>query len=129
MRQPLKVSRPSKSLFVADLLALALWCLCALWATRTMLIAAARKVERVHAAKPEVPAGLADELESFWDEMESHMHKEEHVLFPMLRRGGRGPMVAPPISVMRRLSPMNASPRSGPRSPRYCVTNCLRIAR
>jgi regulator of cell morphogenesis and NO signaling len=64
------------------------------------LIAAARKVERVHAEKPEVPAGLADELETFWAEMQSHMMKEENVLFPMLYRGARGPQVHMPVRVM-----------------------------
>jgi regulator of cell morphogenesis and NO signaling len=64
------------------------------------LIEAARKVERVHADKPDVPLGLADELTAFWDEMQSHMQKEEKILFPMLRRGIRGPQVAPPVGVM-----------------------------
>jgi regulator of cell morphogenesis and NO signaling len=64
------------------------------------LVEAARKVERVHADKPAVPAGLADELEAFWDDMQSHMHKEEMALFPMLRRGARGVAVAPPVAVM-----------------------------
>ncbi|HSN29262.1 MAG TPA: hemerythrin domain-containing protein, partial [Kofleriaceae bacterium] len=64
------------------------------------LIAAARKVERVHADKPSVPAGLADELEAFWAEMQSHMMKEENVLFPMLWRGARGPQVHMPVRVM-----------------------------
>jgi regulator of cell morphogenesis and NO signaling len=66
------------------------------------LIAAARKVERVHAAKPQVPTGLADELQQFWDEMQSHMRKEEEILFPMLRRGIPGAMAEPPIRVMER---------------------------
>jgi regulator of cell morphogenesis and NO signaling len=65
-----------------------------------VLVEAARKVERVHAAKPGVPAGLAETLSMFWDEMVSHMHKEERVLFPMLRSGAQGNRVAPPISVM-----------------------------
>ncbi|HTL31799.1 MAG TPA: iron-sulfur cluster repair protein YtfE [Kofleriaceae bacterium] len=64
------------------------------------LIEAARKVERVHAAKESVPKGLADVLERFANDMEAHMQKEERVLFPMLRRGARGPMVAMPVSVM-----------------------------
>jgi regulator of cell morphogenesis and NO signaling len=66
------------------------------------LIAAARKVERVHAEKPNVPAGLADVLTVFWEDMQSHMAKEERVLFPALRRGARGPGVAMPIGVMER---------------------------
>lgn len=64
------------------------------------LIAAARKVERVHADKPAVPSGLADELDVFWAEMQSHMLKEEQVLFPMLGRGVRGPHVHMPVRVM-----------------------------
>ncbi len=64
------------------------------------LIAAARKVERVHADKPAVPAGLADELDVFWQEMQSHMMKDEQVLFPMLRRGVRGPQVYMPVRMM-----------------------------
>jgi regulator of cell morphogenesis and NO signaling len=66
------------------------------------LIAAARKVERVHADKPGVPAGLADVLVVFWEEMQSHMAKEERVLFPAVRRGARGEAVAMPIGVMER---------------------------
>ena len=64
------------------------------------LIAAARRVERVHAAKPEVPAGLADLLEQFFREMQAHMTKEESVLFPMIRRGARGEAVYMPVRVM-----------------------------
>ncbi|HLU67568.1 MAG TPA: iron-sulfur cluster repair di-iron protein [Kofleriaceae bacterium] len=66
------------------------------------LIAAARRVEKVHAAKPAVPAGLADLLETFWLDMQAHMQKEEMVLFPMLRQGARGPAVYAPIRVMER---------------------------
>ncbi|HTM19947.1 MAG TPA: iron-sulfur cluster repair protein YtfE [Kofleriaceae bacterium] len=64
------------------------------------LIEAARRVERVHAAKPDVPKGLADLLTDFWEEMQSHMRKEETVLFPMIRRGGRGQAVYMPVRVM-----------------------------
>ncbi|HLL24455.1 MAG TPA: iron-sulfur cluster repair protein YtfE [Kofleriaceae bacterium] len=64
------------------------------------LIEAARKVERVHAEKPTVPAGLADVLAEFWAKMLSHMQKEERVLFPMIRRGARGEAVYMPIRVM-----------------------------
>lgn len=64
------------------------------------LIAAARKVERVHADKPGVPAGLADVLDAFWAELQSHLAKEENVLFPMLCRGMRGPQVYMPVRVM-----------------------------
>lgn len=64
------------------------------------LIEAARKVERVHAQKPAVPAGLADVLSSFFTEMQQHMMKEEKVLFPMIRRGARGEAVYMPVRVM-----------------------------
>ena len=59
-----------------------------------------RKVERVHAERPEVPNGLADHLETMGQVLESHMRKEEAVLFPMIERGA-GAMAAMPISVMR----------------------------
>ncbi|MEP6864344.1 MAG: iron-sulfur cluster repair di-iron protein [Deltaproteobacteria bacterium] len=65
-----------------------------------LLINASRKVERVHADKPGVPAGLADVLVEFLGEMEQHMQKEERVLFPMLRRGVRGEGVYMPVRMM-----------------------------
>lgn len=64
------------------------------------LIEAARKVERVHAQKPGVPAGLAEVLTGFFEEMQAHMAKEEKILFPMLRRGARGEAVYMPVRVM-----------------------------
>ncbi len=64
------------------------------------LIEAARRVERVHRGKPAVPVGLGDELDDFWAEMQTHMMKEERVLFPMLRQGVRGPQVYMPVRVM-----------------------------
>ena len=64
------------------------------------LIEAARRVERVHAAKPAVPAGLADVLTRFYEDLDQHMMKEEKVLFPMIRRGGRGEAVYMPVRVM-----------------------------
>ena len=64
------------------------------------LIEAARKVERVHAHKPNVPYGLADVLTAFWGEMQSHMRKEETMLFPMIRRGARGEAVFMPVKMM-----------------------------
>ncbi len=60
----------------------------------------ARRVESVHRDHPQVPAGLADLLESMQAELVSHMEKEEQVLFPLLRSGGH-PMVRHPISMMR----------------------------
>ena len=64
------------------------------------LIKAARKVERVHAEKPEVPVGLGDLLESLHDEMLDHMAREEKVLFPMIRQGARGEQVYMPVRVL-----------------------------
>ncbi|RCX11519.1 iron-sulfur cluster repair protein YtfE [Extensimonas vulgaris] len=64
------------------------------------LIRMARRVEAVHRAHPQVPAGLADLLEAMEAELLSHMQKEEQILFPMLRAGG-APFVGQPISMMR----------------------------
>lgn len=63
------------------------------------LIRLARRVELVHAGHPRCPNGLADELEAHLQEIESHMLKEEQILFPMLARGMYGPAHGP-ISVM-----------------------------
>ena len=65
------------------------------------LVRLARRVETVHGTKPECPRGLADLLELIQEEMESHMQKEEQILFPMLANG-HGAMAAGPIAVMRR---------------------------
>ena len=64
------------------------------------LIRLARKVEHVHGDRADCPRGLADHLAAMAQELESHMRKEETVLFPMILNG-RGPMAAAPISVMR----------------------------
>ena len=63
------------------------------------LIHLARRVEHAHAGHPRCPEGLADELEGHLQEMESHMLKEEQVLFPMLVRGMHAPARGP-ITVM-----------------------------
>ncbi len=42
----------------------------------------ARRVEHVHAAADDCPTGLADHLEDMYQELESHMMKEEQILFP-----------------------------------------------
>ena len=62
----------------------------------------ARRIEREHAAHAAAPAGLADLLEEFAAELESHMQKEERVLFPMLRTGSRGGPIDMPIRMMER---------------------------
>ncbi|MDR7149923.1 regulator of cell morphogenesis and NO signaling [Hydrogenophaga palleronii] len=64
------------------------------------LIRMARRVEAVHRDSPDVPAGLADHLEAMEHELLDHMDKEENILFPLLRAGGRG-MAQRPIGVMR----------------------------
>jgi regulator of cell morphogenesis and NO signaling len=64
------------------------------------LIPLAQKVERVHGDHPFAPAGLADELIAMRNELDSHMTKEEQVLFPMMQRGG-SPVISHPITQMR----------------------------
>lgn len=64
----------------------------------TDLIALAIKVERVHARSVHCPVGLAHYLRDLKHELESHMMKEEQILFPMLS-GGVYP--AGPIEVMQ----------------------------
>ena len=64
------------------------------------LIRLARKVEQVHGDRADCPHGLADQLAAMAQELESHMRKEENVLFPMIA-GGHGAMAGGPISVMR----------------------------
>jgi regulator of cell morphogenesis and NO signaling len=61
------------------------------------LIRLARRVEHVHGADDNCPTGLAEHLDDMYQELESHMMKEEQILFPMLA-GGIYP--AGPISVM-----------------------------
>jgi regulator of cell morphogenesis and NO signaling len=67
-----------------------------------VLVEEARRVEREHAGHVAVPVGLAHLLESFAAELESHMLKEERVLFPMLRTGARGGPIDMPIRMMER---------------------------
>lgn len=64
------------------------------------LVRLAQKVERVHASHPDAPIGLAAALEHMAIELETHMQKEEAVLFPMMRMGPQ-PMIAHPIARMR----------------------------
>lgn len=64
------------------------------------LIRLARKVEQVHGERADCPRGLADHLAEMAQELESHMRKEEDVLFPMIVRG-HGAMAGAPITVMR----------------------------
>ena len=64
------------------------------------LIPLAQKVETVHGDHDEAPLGLTAALIALHDELDSHMLKEEQVLFPMMRAGGH-PMIAHPIAAMR----------------------------
>jgi regulator of cell morphogenesis and NO signaling len=63
------------------------------------LAALAEKVETVHTGAPGAPAGLASLLHSMIGDMEVHMKKEELILFPAIRQGGR-PGIDQPINVM-----------------------------
>jgi regulator of cell morphogenesis and NO signaling len=50
------------------------------------LIELARKVEKVHAKRSDVPRGLADLLERMSTELQQHMAKEELILFPAMKQ-------------------------------------------
>lgn len=60
----------------------------------------AGRVETVHAGEKDVPAGLSAILRHMIGDMEVHMKKEELILFPAIRAGGR-PGLEHPIAVMR----------------------------
>jgi len=64
------------------------------------LIRLARRVEQVHGEREACPNGLADLLTTITQELDSHMRKEEMVLFPMILQG-HGEMAGMPIGVMR----------------------------
>jgi regulator of cell morphogenesis and NO signaling len=64
------------------------------------LIPLAQRVETVHGDHEDAPLGLMDALIALHDELDSHMQKEEQVLFPMMLKGG-SPMIGQPIAVMR----------------------------
>jgi regulator of cell morphogenesis and NO signaling len=63
------------------------------------LIALADRVERVHGGKPSCPRGLTAHLGHVLDALESHLGKEEQILFPMIR-AGQGAMAQMPMNVM-----------------------------
>ncbi len=66
------------------------------------LVRLAHKVERVHAAHAQVPAGLERLLQQCLDELSDHMAKEEQVLFPLMRQAyGHAADLRPPIARMR----------------------------
>ena len=60
----------------------------------------ALRVERVHADHLAAPKGLSDLLARMHGELESHMQKEEQILFPLMLAGGN-PMIVHPIGMMR----------------------------
>lgn len=64
------------------------------------LVRLARRVEQVHGDRADCPTGLADHLTVMQHELESHMQKEEQVLFPMLARGHAGALHGP-VTVLR----------------------------
>lgn len=64
------------------------------------LIRLARRVESVHGDRDDCPRGLADHLAAMQRDLDSHMAKEEQVLFPLLRHGSPS-FVREPIAVMR----------------------------
>lgn len=64
------------------------------------LVRLAKRVEAVHGERPECPKGLATLLQNVALELNSHMQKEEMVLFPMMEDGGH-PAIRHPIGAMR----------------------------
>jgi regulator of cell morphogenesis and NO signaling len=63
------------------------------------LIGSARLVEAKHAGVGQGPRGLANHLEQVALALESHLAKEERILFPLIV-AGRGAMALMPIKVM-----------------------------
>jgi regulator of cell morphogenesis and NO signaling len=63
------------------------------------LVASARKVEAETHADPLCPIGLGDHLEQIRLAVESHLGKEEKILFPLIL-AGRGRAAFMPIKVM-----------------------------
>lgn len=64
------------------------------------LAALAAKVEAAHSGRPDAPAGLAKLLDQVIGDLNSHMRKEELILFPAIRMGGAAGLDQP-IAVMR----------------------------
>lgn len=63
------------------------------------LIELAGQVERAHADKPDRPLGLSDLLTEVKAAVESHLAKEEQILFPLIV-AGRGRTAHMPVQVM-----------------------------
>lgn len=64
------------------------------------LVAAAARVEERHADKPSCPHGLLEHLTHLEIALGEHLAKEERVLFPILKSGGRGQGLYMPVRVM-----------------------------
>lgn len=65
------------------------------------LVRLAQRVESVHGDRDDCPRGLAEHLGAMRRSLDSHMDREEQVLFPLLRHGSPA-FVLEPIEVMRR---------------------------
>lgn len=63
------------------------------------LVELARIVEETHADKAECPWGLFELLREVGASVESHLLKEEKILFPIIR-AGRGPVARAPVRAM-----------------------------
>ncbi|MBN1612101.1 MAG: iron-sulfur cluster repair protein YtfE [Polyangiaceae bacterium] len=63
------------------------------------LVELARKVEQVHADNPDRPEGLADLLVDVQSAVESHLAKEEQILFPLVL-AGRAQNAYMPVQVL-----------------------------
>lgn len=63
------------------------------------LVELSHLLERVHADKPIRPEGLADLLQEVCEAVESHLDKEEKILFPLIL-SGRGQLAYMPVQVM-----------------------------
>ncbi len=73
-----------------------------LWEELDRLDAMARKVLAVHGDKrPEMLSGIVEVFAEVKADLDQHMHKEEEILFPMIK-AGQGKDAGGPINVMNR---------------------------
>lgn len=61
-----------------------------------IMLEASRNLEKTEG----FPANLTEQLDELYFIVESHLAKEENILFPMIEQGTRGMMLQGPISVM-----------------------------
>ena len=64
------------------------------------LLALSTRVEHVHQSAPNAPIGLSEIIQKLIGDMEVHMKKEELLVFPAIRQGGR-PGLGETIAAMR----------------------------